>query len=207
MKNNRMIFYIENKMDNFVPWIFGTTLFTVSFFTNHNLYYSYLYFYTVGLISFALSFVKYSILTEESLIIFYGLFFNRKKIIINKNSIDNIKIDTYKKRIYSGARFGAIPGEFELKCINISLHSKIELNIRNDIIKQNDRQLNDEIELISNGKSIFLQKPPRDGFEFFVENLNFYIADNFKYNNIKARPPFLWGAANFLSIIVAFFNL
>jgi hypothetical protein len=27
---DKIIFYIENKKDNFVPWLIGTTLFTVS---------------------------------------------------------------------------------------------------------------------------------------------------------------------------------
>lgn len=77
-------------------WAVGVAILAIGKFINHHMFYSYYYFFAVGFIPLAYSFLRHSIINEQSLNIYFGNFFNRKCIDLPWPFISSISLATYE---------------------------------------------------------------------------------------------------------------
>ena len=160
-----------------MTWIAGIVILSLSKLVNYHFFYLYYYFFGVGTVSLGYSLLKYAKIEENSITIYFGIFFKRKSLRIPWSQFDTIKQSSFNKshmRTFGGrVRVPAKITETK-EAILFKLKEPLSLLNKNEGIKNNKKYL-DEIEINNKRDEILLKTAPEGGFRRLLLEMNNYF--------------------------------
>jgi hypothetical protein len=186
-----------------ITWAIGIALILFSNMIGHHLFYFHYYFFIVGAISLINSLMRYSSIDNNALTIYYGNFFNRKRINLPWSKIKSARLTQIKKSFTR-----TIGGRVRIPIMQTI--EKEALVLRFCDFSLPDKSINDEsvlhnvtaeIEINIQEKAIILKTPPHGGFKRLLIEMGKHMA-------IKIEPSdttilnFLYYAVTILNALI-----
>ncbi len=159
-------------------WIIGGLLSLLSYLLNLHILYINWYFIIVGIIPLINSFFKYSEITNEHLILYYGIFFKRKLLKFKWSEILDIGYKTVKKnsKVSAGGRVWITASdEYDTDVLAIQFKESIPIEIAKHLKKSNKfNLLVSEYKINDEGTEVILKTEPEGGFDNFLYSISKY---------------------------------
>lgn len=177
-----------------ITWTIGIALLLLSNALGHNLFYLYYYFFSVGVLSLINSLTKYSSIDDTGLTLYYGSFFNRKRISFFWNIIESALLTKIEKSYAT-----TIGGRIRIPVQKTIEQEAIVLKFRD--ISQSDKAINmensleyktDEIEINRQEKVLVLKIPPHGGFKRLLLEMRKYVSINMENSDVKMLKCFYY---------------
>ena len=151
-----------------ITWCTAGVCLFFSYLFKHHLYYIYLYFFAVGVLSFLNYLRPYAIIDKKQVILFYGPYFFRKKINLVWENISKIDLVNKKDtvvRTYGSRIWVPIKEEVTVELVSILLKKAVASLPNKKNIKGKKLTINDI------KTEIILEKPPNGGFRDMLRKI------------------------------------
>lgn len=170
--NIKETFYIDSASWR-VPAILAIIFLSISMWFKHHLYYIYYYLFFASIVSFFISFRKYAVLTEHTLVLFFPSIFSGKKMTLQLDKIESICPGV--KEIESFVSIGIFGGtrvKYEIDYIQIKLTNPLSEDLGRSLFGMHkEKSYNKKVELTNNGLGIKMYQAPKGGFRYFLNKL------------------------------------
>ena len=167
-RTNTISFYNSRRTWRFT-WIIGGLLSLLAYLVDHHILFLNWYFLAVGLIPLFNSFFKYAELNDIGITIYYGIFFNRKKLELSWFQISDIGIKTEKEMgtVSAGGRvWVSSREEYEKDRFLIQLKNPLTQTLCEALNNSNRMNLFvNEYEINEKRTAIKLNTEPQEGFD------------------------------------------
>ena len=180
MKNNCNEVVFRKYCGNWIhPLILGFVILFLSYLIGHHLYYIYIYFFGVSALIITASFQKFSILKEDSILLYFGTPFSRKYIELKFSDIVNMEIT--KKQIRDGLFSGGWPiiSYKEFDQLLIVLKNPIDSPLV-DSLKKGGSSFSNQLKVGEHGNELLVASKPTIGYKKFIN----FLADRFSNSAI-----------------------